>query len=108
MTSWLEVAKFSVPIVISIGASLYAFFATRRKDVDTRLGKLEVRTASLEQSVSVMPDKEDTHQILLQLTELSGDLRTLKATVDGQAQIMHRVEQQLGRHDDFLRRSSGT
>lgn len=106
----LKLASFA----ISVGAMVYAFFVNRRKDVDERfrdgskrMDRHDGRIATLEQTVQAMPEKEDLHQLQLKLAEMNGSLLRMTAVMDGNAQIMGRLETIVSRHEDHLLNSRG-
>jgi len=49
-----------------------------------------------------MPRHSELHQLEVNLTQISGSLNTMNATLEGQREIMKRLEAIVGRHDDHL------
>lgn len=99
---------------LSVGAMIYSFFVNRRKDVDERfregskrMDRHDGRIAALEQTVQAMPEKEDLHQLQLKLAEMNGSLLHMTAVMEGNAQIMGRLETIVSRHEDHLLNSKG-
>ena len=112
----LEAANLVIGLVLAIGGTLtgvilYVVRArsgiskeiseTRIQDrekietIGARLGDVERRVNGLENIVSQMPQRDQFHQIHLDLVELKG-------LVTGQAEILRRVEHVVGRHEDVL------
>lgn len=103
--TWLKVASF----IISIGAMVYAWFSSRRNNVDKHMADTDekVRTLQgqvreLKSTVAGLPAKEDLHGIQLQLAHQSGAMNEIKAILDGNAKIMGRLEDIVRRHEDHL------
>jgi len=102
----IKIASF----LMSVGAIFYAWFATRRKDVDKRLKEgsdkmdgHELRIQALEQVTSQLPDKDQHHELRLTLAEMAGDMKAMRATMRGMSESMTRTESIVGRHEDHLR-----
>lgn len=96
--------------IISIAALVSAFFTSRKKDVDhrfregsKRMDRHDLRLQALEQDVKGMPGKDDMHRLELQLSEISGDMKAMYATMTGMASSIERTEKIVGRHEDHLR-----
>ena len=94
---------------LSILAMVYAFFVNRRKDVDERfregskrMDRHESRISSIEQTVQAMPGKDDMHALQLELVKLTGSLNEMRAVMEGNTQIMERLENIVSRHEDHL------
>jgi len=102
---WVDLASF----LMSLGAMVFAWVVTRRKDVDElfkkgsdRMDALERRIQSLEQTVAVLPSKEDIHKIELSLANMNGSLGRMEAVLEGNQQIMTRLETIVSRHENHL------
>jgi len=87
---------------LSISAIVYAFFATRRKDVDARLDRHENRITAVEHSVQVMPNKDDVHALQLEMVKQTGSLNEMRAVMEGNSKIMQRLEAIVTRHEEHL------
>lgn len=121
MTEALDIALRAIPVMISIGTLIYAFFATRRKDVDERFNLLDERLhdgskrmdrhdgriQALEQTVQSLPGKDHLHQLQLELATMNGSLREMSAVMDGNQRIMVRLETIVSRHEQHLLDGSG-
>ncbi|MGB2200386.1 MAG: DUF2730 family protein [Pseudooceanicola atlanticus] len=99
-----------ISLAVSVGAAIYAWFASRRKDVDRRLDdgskrmdRHELRLQAVEQTVQTMPGKDDMHRLELHLSEISGDMRAISATMVAMSESLKRTENIVSRHEDHLR-----
>ena len=99
----------SMSVVLSVIVITFTWFRTRRHDVDKRfkagsdrMDKHDKRIASLEQTVTVMPDKDDMHRLQIEITRMVGKLGQMQATMEGNAKIMERLELIVSRHEDHL------
>lgn len=106
--------------VLPIAAMIYTFIATRRKDVDEkiaqidkkhddrhlaekeRLDRVQGRVDRVEQTISTLPGREAIHNIELEMTRISGAMETMTAVMEGNQNIMSRLEKIVGRHEDHL------
>jgi len=105
-----------VTVVMSASAMVAAWIATRRKDVDirfdalvaqleshrTRIDAAEVRQGRIEQEVENMPGRAELHRLELTLTQMAGNLSTICESMNGQREIMKRLENIVTRHEDHL------
>jgi len=108
----LEILKDLASIasfMLSVGAVIYAFFATRKKDtdqqfaaLDKRCDDLEKRLSSTEQHISAAPTSDDIHGLQIQMERMSGVLGRMEAVMEGNANIMSRLESIVSRHEDHL------
>lgn len=102
MTLDFDTALKSASFALSVGAMVFSFVVTRRKDVDQRLTDLERRTALTEQTLEGLPGSSDMHQLHLGMAELRGDLREMRAVMEGNQKIMVRLEDIVTRHEQHL------
>jgi hypothetical protein len=105
LDTFLKLSSFA----LSFSAIIWTFFATRQKDTDKRfkegsdrMDRHENRILSLEQTVKVMPGKDDLHAVQLELTRMSGTMETMSAIMEGNQKIMSRLETIVSRHEDHL------
>lgn len=99
----------TVNFVLSAVVIFFTWFKTRRKDVDERfhsgskrMDGHDGRIAKLEQLVDAMPGKDHLHRLEMALSEMSGDLKAMRATMRAQAEATARIENVVGRHEDHL------
>lgn len=95
--------------LMSGGAMVAAWIASRRKDVEERfkvgsdrMDGHERRISGLEQVVQSLPNKDELHDLKIELVRLSGHLSKLEAVIDGNAAIMKRLESIVTRQEDHL------
>ncbi|MGS4945185.1 DUF2730 family protein [Meridianimarinicoccus sp. RP-17] len=112
LDTFIRIATF----VMSVGAMVAAWIATRRKDVDVRFDGLaekiesqrarieaaEARLSRVEQQVESMPGRGELHRLELTLTQMAGNLSTISESMNGQREIMKRLENIVTRHEDHL------
>ena len=94
---------------LSVGAIIYAFFATRREDVDERLktgsdrmNRHEQRLQAIEQTLHDMPGRGELHALELELVRMNGTMGKVEALMTGHADIMKRLEAVVTRHEEHL------
>lgn len=94
---------------LAIGTTLYNLLnsgakrnAGRLESHAKRLGDHDQRLATIEQQQRSMPTKDDMHVLHLGMSEMRGDLREMRAAMDGNRQIMGRLETIVSRHEDHL------
>lgn len=102
-----------VSALISIGAAVFAWLATRRKDVDRRfqegskrMDRHDLRLQALEQDVKAMPGSVDMHRLELSLSEMAGDMKAMAASMQAMAKSQERAENIISRHEEHLRGTS--
>ncbi|MEM7270148.1 MAG: hypothetical protein AAF401_12980 [Pseudomonadota bacterium] len=89
-------------IVISLGTGVFAWFASRRKDVDARLSRHSSRLDALENDLRNAPDKEAIHQIALQLAEMNGVVKAMSVKMEGNHALLTRLETAVGIQQETL------
>lgn len=106
-TIMLWVAALSM--LVSFGTAIWNIFSGPSRKNAERLGAqgkeldaLAARVASLEQAQRVMPTKDDMHALHLGMSEMRGDLREMRAAMDGNMKVMGRLETIVTRHEDHL------
>jgi hypothetical protein len=92
----------ALALLLNLGLTLYGLFSSGAKANARRLDghsesirTLDQRVTSMEQSMRAMPAKDDVHALQLSMTELRGDVVLLR-------EIIARLENVLGRHEDHL------
>lgn len=105
----IEFLREAAPYVLSAAAAIYAWFVTRRRDVDGRMDRqaeriagVDHRLTSLEQTVGGLPGQADLHQIALQLREMSGDMKAMGAQLQGQTDMLRRMDRTVDRHEEHM------
>lgn len=96
-------------LIFSILVMVFAWFRTRNHNVDDRFkagsDRMDLhssRIAALEQTITVMPDKDDMHKLQLEMVKMTGSLGQMQAVMEGNAKIMERLETIVSRHEDHL------
>lgn len=96
-------------VIVSAGTAVFAWYRTRTRDLEDRLkdgsdrmNRHDVRIERIEQTLSSMPVSQDMHKLELRLSEMSGDLKALAAVMQGNTEVMLRLERVVGRHEDHL------
>lgn len=106
----------TVSVIMVAIMGVFTWFRTRRHDIDERFDKVtqsfkdgskrmdrhDLRISGVEQTLKTMPGKDDMHQLQLQLAEVVGSMRELRAVMDGNANVMGRIETIVSRHEEHL------
>lgn len=103
----------TVGVIVTVVLAVVGWFQQRNKQLAERIdgchGRIdrhEARITSSEAALRELPGKEDLHGLSLSLAEMRGDMRELRASMDGQRQILARVETVVSRQEDHLMRGS--
>lgn len=109
MMDWDMVWK-ALSVILPCLLAIYTFVATRRKDVNEKLETVakrvdtqDTKIARLETTLQSMPGRDDTHKLELLLAEMAGDMKAMRAAMDGMHQSLTRTEDIVSRHEDHLR-----
>lgn len=109
MVPVIELLREAAPYVLSLSAAVYAWFVTRRRDVDGRMNRhadriagMESRLASLEHTVGGLPGQTDLHSIALQLKELGGEMKAMSAQMEGQTDLLRRMDRTVELHEEHM------
>ncbi|SMH35952.1 DUF2730 family protein [Maritimibacter sp. HL-12] len=117
----------SLGLLLALGNIIFTFFRTRRKAVEDqftvvksgidakfeqvedrfaegskRMDRHDLRLQSLEQSVHNMPGREDLHRVEMLMAEMGGNMKEIRAVMEGNGAIMARLEQVVTRHEEHL------
>ncbi|MCW8843357.1 MAG: DUF2730 domain-containing protein [Rhodobacteraceae bacterium] len=106
----------SVSVLLSVGTIIFTIFKTRARALDDRFDVLnerlkdgskrmdrhDGRLGAIEQTVQSLPAQSDMHNLQLRLAEMSGDLKAINASMEGNGKIMERLETIVSRHEDHL------
>lgn len=110
----------TLSLIVSLTAMMFAWFRTRRKDLDgkfdriderltggsRRMNTYDLRLQALEQTVDSMPGKDHLHRLEVALTEIGGDLKAMTASMNSVAESQRRTEAVVMAHEDHLRETS--
>ncbi|MEP1522087.1 MULTISPECIES: DUF2730 family protein [Ascidiaceihabitans] len=96
-------------LALSVGAMVFAWFATRSKHVDgqfkagsKRMTEIETRVSAVEQQMNAMPSQQDFHRLELTLSEIGGDIKAMRAERGATNEAIARIERVVSRHEDHL------
>lgn len=99
-------------LIATVAIALIGAWRMRNKAVDTRIDgceeradRHEQRIHGVEQTLQSLPRREDLHGLALAMSDMRGEMREVRASVQGQAQIMTRVEAVVSRQEDHLMRT---
>lgn len=67
-----------------------------------RLDRHDHRLSTVEQTVVGLPGKDNIHDLRLELSGMKGELREMRAVMEGNNKIMGRLETIVTRHEDHL------
>lgn len=73
------------------------------KVLETSATEAKQRIRDLENTVATMPGKDDMHQLQLQLSTMSGDMKALLVGMDAVKESQDRLHSIVSRHEDHLR-----
>lgn len=82
----------------------HAALAQNHVSMQTAVDSLTLRTALVEKALAQLPDKEGMHKLELSMTALRGDLRSSDERVKAVDDMIDRLQLQIDRVDEFLRR----
>ena len=99
----------AIALLLSVGTTVWNIFSGPSRQNGARIGAqgkeidaLALRVAALEQKQSVMPTKDDMHALHLGMSEMRGDMREMRAAMEGNMKVMGRLETIVTRHEDHL------
>ncbi|WP_313350521.1 DUF2730 family protein [Paracoccus sp. (in: a-proteobacteria)] len=103
----------TVGVIVTVALAVVGWIQQRSKTIDKRIdgchGRIdrhENRLTAVESSLRELPGKEDLHGLSLSMAEMRGDMRELRASMDGHRQILSRVESVVSRQEDHLMRKN--
>ncbi len=96
-------------VIVTVVIAIVGWVRMGRKAVDdtiaaqsARLDRHENRLTSVEQTVNGLPGKDHIHDLKLELAGMKGELREMRAVMEGNNRIMGRLETIVSRHEDHL------
>jgi uncharacterized protein (DUF3084 family) len=69
--------------------------ANKHAELEQAQTRLAQEQARLEQAQEALPSADEVANMRVQLAEIEGSIRAVMATVQGQAELMHRIERPL-------------
>lgn len=101
----------TIGVIVTVALAVIGWFQMRGKDVDRRIGacddrldRHDQRIMAAEQTLKSMPGKDDIHSLSISMAQMQGDIRAMGASVEGQRQILTRLENVVSRQEDHLLR----
>ncbi len=106
----------TLTFLLSVLAMVFAWWRTRDRNLDQRfeavdqrfregadrMTRHDARLNLMEAAMRELPTRSDLHQLQLGMSEMRGDMRALIAKLEGQSEIMTRVETIVSRHEEHL------
>ncbi len=92
----------TIGVIVTVALAVIAWFRARHAAIDARLDRHDQRIVAAEQTLKSLPGKDDIHSLSLAMARVEGDIRTMAASVEGQRQIMNRLETVVSRQEDHL------
>lgn len=100
--------------LLAFGTNVWGIFsspskanAQRLREVSSRLDAHDLRMQRLEQSLTVIPSKDDMHAVQIAVEAMRGELKAMRAEMGGTKDIMERLETVVTRHEDHLLKTGG-
>lgn len=100
--------------LLAFGTNVWGIFsspskanAQRLREVSARLDAHDLRMQRLDQSLQVIPSKDDMHAVQISLEALRGEFKAMRAEMGGTKDIMERLETVVTRHEDYLLKNGG-
>lgn len=98
-------------VITTIVIAMAGWFGRRNAAIDSRiqacserLDRHEARTHAIEQTLQALPGQKDLHELSLAISEMRGDMREVRAAMQGQAAMLGRVENVVSRQEEHLMR----
>lgn len=121
MTETMDIAPLiiwaaGITTLLNFANMLWSVFSGPTRKLSDRLVKTEEQLANLDrrseryagqittlqQTLSAMPGHGDLHQVQMMLAGMGGDLKEMRAVMEGNAKVMARLEMVVTRHEDHL------
>ena len=100
--------------LVSFASTIWLIFsgpsrknATRLDEVGKRQDTHELRINALEQRHGAIPTKDDMHAVSMALEGIKGEMKAIRAEMKGNTDIMERLENIVGRHENHLLEGGG-
>lgn len=79
---------------------------TDHNGLAAKQAETELKMEFMEKALAQMPDADSIHKLSIQMTELKGELKTMNARFDHVNGIGTRLQVQIDRIDEFLKRGA--
>lgn len=103
----------SLGLIATLALALIGWVRHRLARVDTGFETakderrdLAMRVTAVEQAVASLPGHKEVHNLQLTMANIAGELREMRAMMDGSKQIMARVESMVTRQEDHMLESA--
>jgi phage-related tail protein len=63
---------------------------------------LNARVTAAEDAIKAMPGRDDMHRLEIMMTDMSGDMKAVRATMRGMSDSMTAISTAVSRHEDHL------
>lgn len=112
---FVQWAGVIVPLIVLVAQGLFVWFlwSLGKKFVakadceachnrlDTQITGVDTRVAGLEGAVEAAPTSKDMQTVMVQLAEISGELKAANARAEGQAELLKSVSRQVSMLNDY-------
>lgn len=96
-------------VVVTVLLATVGWVRAGRRAVEGRLAALggradgqEARIAAVEQAMGALPGQDHIHAVQLSLADMRGELREIRALMQGNGAVMQRLEAIVTRHEEHL------
>ena len=103
--NWMQL----VTTVLAVLAFSVSIYSTRRRDIDKRLRSIETqvdqadrRLVAIETELQARPAQKDLHALQVAVTEIGGELKAVRAAIEGHVKLVERLDTILERQENFL------
>ena len=108
--------KVTLTFILTVSTLLYTWWRTRDQNTNARflsvddkfkagserMDRHDARLASIEQTLRGMPQKDDLHALQLSIERLNGKIDTMAAVMDGNNNVLTRLEGVVARQEEHL------
>ena len=91
--------------LLTFGLTIWNLLSSPSRTNGKRLDVIDGRVQAVEQTQRSGPTKDDLHGLELALGDLKGEMKAMRAAMDGNSKIMERLETIVSRHEDHLLKS---
>jgi hypothetical protein len=88
--------------VTSAAGWVYAWNVNRNRATAKDIGALDRRLTIAESRLAGLPTNDGLHQVDLRLREAVGELKAMNVKLDGQTDLIERLERVVERHEQHL------
>lgn len=99
----------TLSLLFSVLSVAFVWWRTRNGAVDARfkvgsdrMDRHELRLQAIEQTVHQLPDRQDLHKLEMSMERMNGTMGRMEAVLEGNQNIMERLETIVSRHEDHL------